>query len=609
MHTELNLLKDLAIIMGAALAATLPLRLLRQPPVLGYLAAGLLLGPFLLPRFGVADIETIRRLADLGLVLLLFAIGLEFGWQRIRDVGLRVVAIGLIEMTLMVAIVYQVGISVFGFTQLEALFLGAALSISSSAVLIKVLADSGQLRTPRGQLIVGILVIEDFGAVIMLSVLSGVAAGGAADIGDASTIALRLALFTGAALLFGALFAPRFVNLVAKVRSPEALLIAGLSMAFGLALLGEQFGLEAAAGAFLMGAVLGDTRHSESLNRVMSPVRDMFGALFFVSIGMLVDIGEFGSVIVPALILVGVVLLGKVILNTLATFFTGSDARTALSVGLGMPQPGEFSLAMTKVGTQGGVIGSSINPIVIVTMALSSLIYPFVFRSVGLVSTLVEKISPRLLKYYVANLGVWFSILRRAFVVPGLATEGIKTASRLMLVNLGIIIVLIATGTVLLSFTHVLLSATPLPEAAFGVVLSGAILALCIPPGIALWRQTSALSDGLTRYLFERFPVSARAWRADELRGILRYTLAISLAAAVAVWTIPFVFRLLDLGGLSGVVPLIVLAIALLLGIAGAFRIHGSLEHTFGRTLLGAPADEGSEEPEPLEVEQHDTYR
>lgn len=607
MNGELNLLRDFAIIMGVALAATLPLRLLRQPPVLGYLAAGLLLGPFLLPQLSITDVETIQRLAEIGLVLLLFAIGLEFGWQRIRNVGLRVVVIAILEITLVVAIVYQVGLGVLGFTRTEALFMGAALSISSSAVLLKVLADSGQLRTVRGQLMVGILVVEDFCAVIMISVLSGIAAGGTADIAEAVPIAVRLALFTGAALLFGALLAPRLVNLVARVRSSEALLIAGLFLAFGLALLSAEFGLEPAAGAFLMGAVLGDTRHSESLNRVMSPVRDMFAALFFVAIGMLVDLGEINAVILPALVLVVVVLLAKVVMNMLATFFTGSDSRTALNVGLGMAQPGEFSLAMVKVGVDGGAIGTILNPIVIVTMGVMSVIYPLVFRSAAVISSVFERVSPGLLRYYVTNLGIWLAVLRRSLVVPGLATAEIKRAARLILVNLGIMTLLIATGTVVLGFTSHLVRATPLPETAIGLVVSGAILALCIPPGVVLWRQTSVLADALTKYMFERASVSPRLWRADELRRLLRYTLAISMIIAVTVWTVPFVFRLLALGGVSGVLPIILLFAGLLVTVGGAFRIHAVLEHTFGRTLLGPPAEAG--EGSPVDLDPHERQR
>jgi Ca2+/Na+ antiporter len=157
---------------------------------------------------------------------------------------------------------------------------------------------------------------------------------------------------------------------------------------------------------------------------------------------------------------------------------------------------------------------------------------------------------------------------------------------------------LLATGTVVVGFTSHLVEATPLPETAIGLIISGAILSLCIPPGIVLWRQTTTLADALTRYMFQRTSVSPRLWRADELRGLIRYTLAISLVIALTVWTMPFVFRLLALGGISGVVPVLILALALLVTVGAAFRIHAVLEHTFGRTLLGPPL-EAEHEPTP----------
>lgn len=303
---ELTLVRDFAIIMMVAGIAIAVFRRLNQPPILGYLVAGLVVGPFTLPHLGihapVTNIESIRLLADLGLVLLLFAIGLEFGWQRIRQMGLRVVLIGTIEFIFMMALGYEIGI-LMGWTGTEAIFLGAALSISSSAVIVKVLRDSGLLFTQHGRLIVGILVVEDFIAVLLLSVLSGVATTGTANFSEISSLVGRLALFLISSLALGALLAPRLMNAIARLRSRETMLIVGLGLCFSLALIGEGLGISAAAGAFIMGTVLGDTEHSKELAETMSPLRDVFAALFFVSIGMLINVEEIVEFIVPALII------------------------------------------------------------------------------------------------------------------------------------------------------------------------------------------------------------------------------------------------------------------------------------------------------------------
>ena len=200
---ESRLVQDFAVIMAAAGVALVLFRRFGQPPILGYLLAGLLVGPLTLPLLGlqspVGNIESIRLLADLGLVLLLFAVGLEFGWQRIRQMGLTVIFIGVIEVTFMVALGYQVGI-MLGWSATEAIFLGAALSISSSAIIVKVLRDSGMLFRSEGRLIVGILIIEDFAAVILLSVLAGVATTGAATVSDVGSLFGKLGLFLLSAL-------------------------------------------------------------------------------------------------------------------------------------------------------------------------------------------------------------------------------------------------------------------------------------------------------------------------------------------------------------------------------------------------------------------------
>ena len=231
MIEEFALIKDFAIIMAVAGGALLLFRRLGLPLILGYLFAGVIVGPFTLPNPPIEDVETVRLLADLGLILLLFAVGLELGWERIRQVGVRVVLIGAIEITFMIALGYEVGL-LLGWSGKEAIFLGAALSISSSAILLKMLRDTGNLMGIRGSLIVGILVVEDFAAVILLSVLSGVATTATFEAGDVGWLIGKLAIFTAATLVFGAILVPRLVELSARYRSRETLLIVGLAALF-----------------------------------------------------------------------------------------------------------------------------------------------------------------------------------------------------------------------------------------------------------------------------------------------------------------------------------------------------------------------------------------
>ena len=410
----------------------------------------MLVGPYTLPLIGlpspVANVDSIRLLADLGLVLFLFAIGLEFGWQRIRQMGLRVVLIGAIEITFMVALGYEIGI-LMGWTATEAFFLGAALSISSSAIIVKMLRDTGQMFRPHGRLIIGILVVEDFAAVILLSVLSAVGTTGATSIADVGLLSGKLVLFLLSCLVLGALFAPRLYGFVVRLKSQETLLIVSLALCFGLALVADRLGVSAAAGAFLVGTVLGDTDHSEELVRTMSPVRDIFAALFFVSIGMLIDPALIGRFIVPALIVASVFVVGKIVADTVGTFMTGHEGRTSLKVGTGMTQSGEFSLAMVKVGVDHAVVGPFLYPVIAVTTALTAIVYPLISASSDAMASFLERRSPRLMAQYVGALSGWLVSMRTIFNLSGDVAQQVRQSGRVIVANFGVIVVLLALGT------------------------------------------------------------------------------------------------------------------------------------------------------------------
>jgi len=586
MHSEANLLRDFAIIMGVAGLGIVIVRRLGLPSILGYLIAGVLIGPFTFDNPIIEDLETIRRLADIGLVLLLFALGLEFGWERVRQVGLKVLFIGAVEITLMIALGYQLGIAM-GWTGTESIFLGAAMSISSSAVLVKMLRDNGELSGNRGRLIVGILVVEDFAAVALLSILSGVATEGTASIQDVGQIAIKLAIFSGAALVGGALIAPRLVRMVAKLRSSDSLLVASLAMAFGLALVAEELGISAAAGAFLIGAVLGDTDYSEQITHRMEPVRDVFAALFFVSIGMLINVHEFLDFLVPAILVSVVFTFGKLFAITASTFVMGFDRRLSLRTGMGMPQTGEFSLAMVKVGADHGAVSGFLYPVVAVTTAITALTYPIFFGSADKVADFFDRRSPSWLKRYVELLDLWLTALQRAFKFNSPAAKQIQVAGRNSLIALALMSVLLGVGTFSLSFTTQLSVWTRLEPNIVGLVISGIVVALCIPSGFVLWRQISSMADLLSKSAYRPVGRIGFDWNTTRAEELIRDSLLAGVVILLGLWALPFIVRLLAIGELSVPIPILVL-IALGLVFAKSVRsLHGVLQETLSQTMMG----------------------
>ncbi len=595
MIEEFALIKDFAIIMAVAGGALLLFRRLGLPLILGYLFAGVIVGPFTLPNPPIQDVETVRLLADLGLILLLFAVGLELGWERIRQVGVRVVLIGAIEITFMIALGYEVGL-LLGWSGKEAIFLGAALSISSSAILLKMLRDTGNLMGIRGSLIVGILVVEDFAAVILLSVLSGVATTATFEAGDVGWLIGKLAIFTAATLVFGAILVPRLVELSARYRSRETLLIVGLALCFGLAVVAQELGISAAAGAFLIGTVIGDTKHSGEMLSTMSPVRDMFSAIFFVSIGMLVDFSTVGDFMGPTLIVAAVFIVGKVVADTVGTFVAGHDGRTSLQVGMGMPQMGEFSLAMVKVGRDHGAVGAFLYPVITVTTAITSLVYPFLFGLADPTASFLERRSPRLLRYYVKNLSSWLIAMRSAFDFRSEAARRVQQSGQVVLLNLGIVIVLIAVGTFLSHLTRELADLVRLRESMVGLIIGSGVVVLCIPSTIVLWKELRALADGLTGFLFAQDSGDPGLYRRENVRVIVRDSLLAAVTTLLVIVAIPFLTELLSIGRFSIPIPIILLAVVAFVATRAAFKIHGALESTFGQTFLGQDEAEAHEE-------------
>ena len=580
--------------MVAAAAALILFRLIRQPPILGYLLAGVLVGPFALRGRFVQDTETVSLVADVGLVVVLFAIGVEFGWERIRKVGLRVVIIGAIEIAAMIALGYFLG-RALGWQPTTSIYLGAALAFSSSAVLVQILRENGQLISLRGQLVVGILVVEDFAAVVLLAVFAGYANQETGSPVDVWSIVIKMMMFAIGALVFGTLLAPRLMDLLDHLKSRETLLIGSLGVCFAVGLLANEMGLSAGAGAFLIGTVLGDTKHRDQVTRLIGPVRDVFAALFFVSIGMLVNMSEVPEYFGTALIVTGVLVVGKILATTIGTFLTGHDGDAALKVGTAMPQPGEFSLAIARAGTEHAGVGSQLYPVVTISTLMASFIYPLVFKSHTVIGSMFNRLVPSSVRTEASALSAGIGKARRRMGPGKSAPYGLIQGIRSTSVSFGIIGLVIVAGLLIFNVGTSLANEFGFTPDLIRVAIVAAIVTLAVPAGIVLWKVLLGFGMLVARRAFLRFRLPGSMDLAEVLSAG-----AVSVLLLIAgIWTVTRLLQIMPLGDVTAPTPALVMVLSAALTATIAMKLHSQMDKTFRRTLLGdVPAGSAASEPE-----------
>jgi CPA2 family monovalent cation:H+ antiporter-2 len=373
-------IQDLATVMLVAGLTTVIFQRLRQPVVLGYIIAGLLIGPHTLPVIFIHDEETIRTLSELGMILLLFALGLEFSLKKLRAVGGAALVAAFAEIVLMVWIGYEIG-RFFGWSAMDAIFLGAMLSISSTTIIMKALEDLGLKRERFAQLMFGILIVEDLLAIVLMALLTGIASTGGLEASQALAAIGRLGLFMAVSLVVGLLLVPRVVDYIARVSRNDVLLIAVLGICFGFCLLVTEMGYSVALGAFMIGAIVAESESVARIERIIMPVRDMFSAIFFVAIGMLIDPALLVEYAWPITIVTIAVVVGKVVTCSFGSFVAGNDGRTSLRVGMGLAQIGEFSFVIASLGLTLEVTSKFLYPVAVAVSAITTFLTPYLIRA------------------------------------------------------------------------------------------------------------------------------------------------------------------------------------------------------------------------------------
>lgn len=393
MH-HITFLQDLAVVMIIAAIVTVVFRRLKQPVVLGYILAGVIIGKHTPPFVLITDENTVKTLSELGVIFLMFSLGLEFSLRKLRAVGSTALIAAVLEILVMVWAGYQLGLA-FGWNKMDSIFLGAILSISSTTIIIKALEELGKTKDRFAGLIFGILIVEDLLAIVMLALLSGYATTGSMAAGDIGYTVLKLGAFLGALLVGGLILVPRLLNWVAKFKSNETLLICVLGLCFGVSLLAVKLGYSVALGAFLIGAIIAEARQIVKIEALTHPVRDLFSAVFFVSIGMLIDPHLLLKYAGPILIITAVVVIGKVAACSFGAFICGNERRDSLRVGMGLAQIGEFSFIIAALGLQLKVTSDFIYPIAVAVSALTTLLTPYLIRASDSVVAWFERKAPR----------------------------------------------------------------------------------------------------------------------------------------------------------------------------------------------------------------------
>jgi CPA2 family monovalent cation:H+ antiporter-2 len=366
----------------------------RQPVVLGYILAGVIIGPHTPPYQLIHDEVTINTLAELGVILLMFSLGLEFSLSKLRKVGGAAFIAAFLEILLMVWVGYEIG-RLFGWSTMDSIFLGAILSISSTTIIVKALGEMGKTKERFAQLIFGILIIEDILAIAMIALLSGIAMTGSLRVGEVGLTLGKLGIFLVASLVVGLIAVPPLLGYVARFKSNEMLTITVLGLCFGFSLLAVKLGYSVALGAFLIGAIIAEAREIHRIEALTEPIRDMFSAIFFVTIGLLLDPKVLAVYWLPVLVITLAVVAGKVVTCSFGAFLGGNDSRTSLRVGMGLAQIGEFSFIIASLGLTLNVTSKFLYPIAVAVSVLTTLLTPYLIkRADGLVNWF-DRVAPK----------------------------------------------------------------------------------------------------------------------------------------------------------------------------------------------------------------------
>lgn len=388
-----TLIADLALILACAGIITLIFKRLKQPLVLGYIVAGFVASPHMPLTPSVMDIANIQTWADIGVIFLLFALGLEFSFKKIMKVGGTAViaAVTIIFCMIMVGVFVGLG---FGWHRMDCLFLGGMLAMSSTTIIYKAFDDLGLRKQRFAGLVLSILILEDILAIVLMVMLSTMAVSKDIEGSEMIDSIGKLAFFLILWFVVGIYLIPIFLKKMKRLMNDETLLIVSLGLCFGMVMMAAKTGFSPAFGAFIMGSILAETVEAEQIDRLVKPVKDLFGAIFFVSVGMMVDPAMIAEYAIPILVIAFSIIFGQAIFGTFGVLLAGQSLKTSMQASFSLMQIGEFAFIIAALGVSLHVTSDFLYPIVVAVSVLTTFLTPYMIRLAGPASERVERVLP-----------------------------------------------------------------------------------------------------------------------------------------------------------------------------------------------------------------------
>ena len=524
-------LQNLAIVLCVAAVATIVFQRLHQPVVFGYLIAGLIIGPYL-PIPLVADPQTVRTLSELGVILLMFSLGLGFSFRKLMQVSQSAGAVAVVESSAMVSLGYIAG-QLMGWTQIESVYAGAIIAISSTTIIVKALEER-RVGGRVTELIFGVLIIEDLIAIFLLTILTTISASGPLSAVELAQTALRLGAFLVGLIGVGLLLVPRLIRMVYRLEQKETLLITSIGICFAAALLALYFGYSVALGAFIAGSLVGESGHERDVTVLVEPVRDVFAAIFFVSVGMMIDPRLVAEHWEAVLVLTVAVLFGKITFVTISAFLAGHGRRNSIRAGMTLAQIGEFSFIIATVGVAVGATRSFLYPVAIAVSAITTLTTPLLIGLSIRASASIDRWLPAPLQTFATLYGSWIERVKSAPDTPASRPATTRVIRFIILDAVLLVAILIGVAVEMEPLKRLLNSTTGMePDLAQTIVLLGAA-AVATPLLYGMLRSGRTLGAILAGRIFAT-PQAGKVDPADAPRRAMMIAVQVAVIVTVGI--------------------------------------------------------------------------